>query len=390
MRVILLMLICLFLNTPKSAEAGWLGDWLGFDDFNKRLEELNKQLTETRKNVVELGYDAVPGAWWNKLVRDLHSDNPAAKQAAQNFLKNIAKIDIDNDYEVRIWFGMPATEEIEFDFFLAGSPHPVEVLRYLNNKSYTDRYTKSNVIPQLLGDAERKKLVQQMSELFNQTFQPELIPEWNQEWPGPKRDPSMTRVFRAKPVVALSQWAVFQQSGSNAIAGVTGGWADTEKYLTLQKNALADKLANGLVSAFFPVNPLVAGNLEPQHVKPFKPAAGTPYLFVLMPKKQWEKYKDSKQECRNVAGAFPSDLLCINVVLNQVGSPNKTFEGMRPYTFAMTEFDNQRPLPHPKRDGEELVFAVHNLVDSRFLDVEQFNRLKKIQEETEKYANNAR
>jgi hypothetical protein len=99
MRVILLMLICLFLNTPKSAEAGWLGDWLGFDDFNKRLEELNKQLTETRKNVVELGYDAVPGAWWNKLVRDLHSDNPAAKQAAQNFLKNIAKIDIDNDYE---------------------------------------------------------------------------------------------------------------------------------------------------------------------------------------------------------------------------------------------------------------------------------------------------
>jgi hypothetical protein len=129
-------------SLASSVHAGFLGDWLGIDDTNKILKE---ELEGYRKTLSSIAYDSVPGAWWNKLVRDLNQGNPDEKKAAQDFLKNIAAIDTVNQYEGRIHLGFSGSDNIEYDFFFAATPSSAEVDKYLLNKSYTDKFARSSL-----------------------------------------------------------------------------------------------------------------------------------------------------------------------------------------------------------------------------------------------------
>lgn len=90
------------------------------DEFNKQIEEtrneLKTQIEETRgmvKQVSDNAIRAVPGERWLQLIDDLNSEDDATRTRAQDFLRRVGKIDIDNNYEASIWFGKPANMELD-------------------------------------------------------------------------------------------------------------------------------------------------------------------------------------------------------------------------------------------------------------------------------------
>jgi hypothetical protein len=135
----------------RAAYAGWLGDWLGVNDINAKVDQvqiaLQKELDETRKALadsVNVMSRTMPGERYLRLIDDLNSGDEKKVAAAQAFLKSLAHIDASLQYEMVVNYDFDTNRYFKTDFERFRAPSPDLFKAFVDN-SITP-YTPSDTI----------------------------------------------------------------------------------------------------------------------------------------------------------------------------------------------------------------------------------------------------
>lgn len=103
----------------------------GFNKLNGRVDKYVNQTLEVVDRRMGDVIRAVPGERWLQLVDDLNGPDEKKREAAQDYLKNVANIDPGSSYEMSVAFGFSNGTPLNGQIFAAGTSSPDEVRMYM-------------------------------------------------------------------------------------------------------------------------------------------------------------------------------------------------------------------------------------------------------------------
>lgn len=113
---------------------------IGVDqEARNSIDALRKTLGES---LIALA-DAIPGGRYTRLIEDLHGGNVEKKAAAQAFLKSLAGLDPQIDYQVTVWYDFDQTKKLHALIFRGELPTPDEIETRYTQASITNAFEVS-------------------------------------------------------------------------------------------------------------------------------------------------------------------------------------------------------------------------------------------------------
>lgn len=322
-------------------------------EFNRQIEEtreaLQKEIAETRKvakATADAAIRAVPGERWLQLIDDLHSQNAEKVEAAQELVKRLARVDLDEAYAVSVWFGFEGPDtEIRADVFLAGSISRSHVEHLVADYALNQTRIPSALGPPLT-DVELREYVksgiraalERLRGVPNElTIAGGKLSAW---------DNSMVPVFFPANVPAA------EERSTRAIGDAT------------------ETLA-GVIFTMFTDPPRVEARERVLSAE-WRPLDGNDYLFVVIPHDDYQRVRETLE---------------VRAVLHPLKDSSSP---LMVYSFHASEFDpalSHEPVETPVEleVGSSVVWAVHNMGEFNGINEGAVTRTREIREIVEKW-----
>lgn len=349
------------------------------DTLTQTEKDLNAKIDDTRKTLADVSQQAiraVPGERYLELIDDLFSGDPAKKQKAQDFLRNLGGIDVSVQYEATVWFdNLGANDQVEAAIFRAATPTFDEISVRLSSGSNINRYT-------VRGSATGGQYVAQAKQTLTNKIYGILNDAFGQNTPLLVLNPAYNQFIMGyagpKGIANLSMWGK-----SNDSAWVTQVLQQNSQSTDKNRQAIAAELADAFFDPYSQVVPPNTGPLL--HEQTWSLVDGRQFLFVIIREDDFNNLKTRQTPNKLVIRAAVHKKDDPSVIVTNSGQP---------IVFDLNEFEPRDGHPdfsfNLPNESQKYVWSVHNLTDFQGYDSDSAAKVKQLAEKLagwEKLAN---
>ncbi len=301
-------------------------------EWRREVSELRKSLERTSKDIVEQADKAVlaiPGERYSRLVDDLHGDDPERKSRAQNFLKSLAGISLEDasSYQASVWFAFdPQEGPLRADVFRAASASPVHLMaRFQSAALNVSNDVRNSELRPLSRDEIDRLLGARLRTLFDTIY-----------------------TFAEPSQMQLPGMWLAPQLGLKQVRGTFRNRRDMEGALDAERT----RMINAYKQLFWTIHdtdgPRAIGR---ELAVPWNALDSNQWLFVVLLDEDWKRLGGEIQ---------------VRALLHRTGNPVERRELL--YTFAQDEWNSIELVDDTGlRPPRKVRWAVHNMTNARLV-----------------------
>lgn len=323
----------------------------GCDVFKSESDKWREQVeasTKAMQVAVDTASKAIPGERYLRLLDAVHSGDPKQAAEAKRFIQSAFQMNLDQPYEVTVWFGVDDSEPFTAYAFVGPAPSREVVQEELRRGRLNLTRWPNSLAPlasaeQIKGQIEEKiaKAVDTMAGTWSRTSERLSVP--NQ-----------------RHVLANSflQTKLFCVTGDSNTMGC--------ETTAMAPNNDRAEVAKALSEAFW--LPYQNRRLPLPVTSPRKPwslLSANQVLFIVIPDEQFQRQKN----------------LVVKAVVHEEGKPERILPGEQEYTFERVMFQNN-PTVANENPPVTLRWAAHTMTDSSQMSGQMLQSIRQLQEVT--------